>query len=207
MLFGIRSSVSPVAFARPSRIRWVHSLAAGVDTLPLDSLGQIVLTNSRGLYADALAEWVIAAMLWFAKDLRRLIDNQAAHKWEPFNIERLEGKSVGIIGFGGIGRAIGKRAEAMGMRVIASRRTSADTAAFDADYVILSVPLTRETRNLMHAARIEQMKPASVLINVSRGAVVDEAALVDAPPSQPPALGTRQRSDLAAQRRPRRRLA
>ena len=163
-----------------TRLRWIHSLAAGVDMLPLDALGETVLTNSRGLYADALGEWVIAAMLWFAKDLRRLIHNQAAHKWEPYNIQRLEGKTAGIIGFGGIGRAIGRRAEAMGMRVIATRRSSADTAAFDADYVVLSVPLTRETRNLMSAERIAQMKPSSVLINVSRGAVLDEAALVDA---------------------------
>ena len=166
--------------AGATRLRWIHSLAAGVDTLPLDALGDIVLTNSRGLYADALAEWVIAAMLWFAKDLRRLIGNQAAHKWEPFDIERLEGKTAGIIGFGGIGRAIGRRAEGMGMRVIASRRSSADMAAFNADYVVLSVPLTRETRNLMSAERIAQMKATSVLINVSRGAVVDESALVDA---------------------------
>jgi len=148
--------------------------------LPLETLGDIVLTNSRGLYADALAEWVIAAMLWFAKDLRRLITNQAAHKWEPYDIERLEGKSAGIIGFGGIGQAIGRRAEAMAMHVVASRRASKNDAAFEADYVILSVPLTRETRNLMSADRIARMKPAAVLINVSRGAVVDEAALVEA---------------------------
>ena len=163
-----------------TRLRWIHSLAAGVDTLPLDRLGNIVLTNSRGLYADALAEWVIAAMLWFAKDLRRLIASQAAHKWEPYDIERLEGKAVGIIGFGRIGRAIGKRAEAMGMRVIPSRRSSSDHAAFNADYVVLSVPLTTDTRNLMSAERIGQMQPQSVLINVSRGAIVDETALVDA---------------------------
>lgn len=163
-----------------TRLRWIHSLAAGVDTLPLDGLGQIVLTNSRGLYADALAEWVIAAMLWFAKDLRRLISNQTAHKWEPYDIERVEGKTVGIIGFGGIGKAIGRRAEAMGMHVVPSRRSAANSAAFDADHVVLSVPLTPQTRNLMSAERIAQMKPSSVLINVSRGPVVDEAALVDA---------------------------
>ena len=166
--------------AGPTRLRWIHSLAAGVDTLPLDSLGKIVLTNSRGVYADALAEWVITAMLWFARDLRRLLDNQAAHKWEPYRIERLEGKTIGIIGFGGIGRAIARRAEAMKMHVIPSRRTAPDPAAFDADFVVLSVPLTPQTRNIMSAARIAQMKPASVLVNVSRGEIVDEAALVDA---------------------------
>jgi len=163
-----------------TRLRWVHALAAGVDTLPLDSLGKITLTNSRGLYADALAEWVIAAMLWFAKDLPRVARNQAIHKWEPYTVERIEGKTVGIIGYGGIGKAIGRRAEAMGMHVVPSRRNAANDAAFQADYVVLSLPLTSETRNLMAADRIARLKPASVLINVSRGAVVDETALVHA---------------------------
>jgi phosphoglycerate dehydrogenase-like enzyme len=163
-----------------TRLRWVHALAAGVDTLPLDSLGKIILTNSRGLYADALGEWVIAAMLWFAKDLPRVARNQAAHRWEPYTVERIEGKTAGIIGYGGIGKAIGRRAEAMGMHVVPSRRNAANDAAFEADYVVLSVPLTPETRNLMSAERIARLKTSSVLINVSRGAVVDEVALVDA---------------------------
>ena len=176
------AKVIPGIAANAPRLRWIHALAAGVDTLPLAELRDtdVVLTNSRGLYADALAEWVIAAMLWFAKDLPPLVRNKAAHKWDPFNVERLEGKSAGIIGFGGIGRAIGRRADAMGMQVIASRRSGADPRAFEADYVVLSVPLTNETRGLMNPARIARMKPASVLINVSRGAVVDEDALVDA---------------------------
>jgi phosphoglycerate dehydrogenase-like enzyme len=165
-----------------TRLRWIHSLAAGIDMLPLEQLRgtTITLTNSRGLYADALAEWVIAAMLWFARDLRRLNQNQAAHKWEPYTIERLEGKTLGIIGFGGIGRAVARRAEAMRMQVVPSRRSAADVGAFETDYVVLSVPLTPETRNLMNAERIAKMKPTSVLINVSRGAIVDEPALIEA---------------------------
>ncbi|HSP35434.1 MAG TPA: D-2-hydroxyacid dehydrogenase [Thermoanaerobaculia bacterium] len=164
------------------RLRWLHALAAGVETLPFDELRDrdVVITNSRGLYADALGEWVIAAILWFAKDLPRLARSKAEHKWDPFHVERLEGKSIGIIGFGGIGRAIARRAEAMRMNMITSRRSAADPRAFEADYVVLSVPLTDETHNLMSAARIAKMKPHAVLINVSRGAVVDEEALVDA---------------------------
>src|SRR4029079_1141277 len=86
---------------RARHVRWIHTLAAGVETLPFDLLcaTEIIVTNSRGIYADALGEFAIAAMLWFAKDLRRLVENQKSRRWEPFTVERLEGKSVGIIGY------------------------------------------------------------------------------------------------------------
>jgi phosphoglycerate dehydrogenase-like enzyme len=161
-------------------LKWIHAIGAGVDTFPFDELNGITITNSRGLYADALAEFVIGAMVWFAKDFPRLLRNQAAHRWEPFVNERLEGKTIGIIGFGGTGRAIARRADALAMKIITSRRSAADPRAFDADYVVLCVPLTSETRGLMSAERIANMGPHSVLINVSRGAVVDERALVEA---------------------------
>ncbi|HEY6893548.1 MAG TPA: NAD(P)-dependent oxidoreductase, partial [Rhodanobacteraceae bacterium] len=93
-------------------VRWIHALGAGVETLPFDLLRQrpeIVVTNSKGIYADALAEFVIAAILWFAKDLRRLYKNQEAHQWEPYTVERIEGATVGVFGFGGVGRAVAKR--------------------------------------------------------------------------------------------------
>ena len=168
--------------------KWIHTLAAGVESLPFDLLrrSEIVVTNSRGLYADALGEFAIVAMLWFAKDLRRLIRNQAARQWEPFNVERLEGKTVGIIGFGGIGQAIGRRASTLGMHVISVRRQqefgdpSIDDAIADSDYVVLSTPLTPSTFRLMSRERIASMRRNAVLINVSRGQIVDETALAEA---------------------------
>ena len=104
-------------------VRWIHSLAAGVESMPFDLLRrtEVVVTNSRGLYADALGEFAVAAMLWFAKDLPRLRTNQAAHRWEPFTVERLEGKTVGVIGYGGIGQAIGRRATSLGMHVVGAQ--------------------------------------------------------------------------------------
>ena len=129
-------------------VRWVHTLAAGVETLPLDAI-DVPLTNTRGLYGDALAEFVIAAMCWFAKDLRRLDRNQSARRWEPFTVERLEGKGLGIIGYGGIGRAVGRRAEALGMKVKATRAAPIDDIISTSHYVVLSTPLTEETRGLM----------------------------------------------------------
>ena len=169
---------------RAKNVRWIHTLAAGVESLPFDAIAarNITVTNSRGLYADSLGEFVIAAMLWFAKDLRRLIDNQAKHKWEPFDVQWLQGKSVAIIGYGGIGKAIGRRAEAMGMRVLPVRSSEGDVddSIARADYVVLSTPLTPATHNLMSAQRIAKMRSSAVLINISRGPVVDERALVDA---------------------------
>jgi phosphoglycerate dehydrogenase-like enzyme len=169
-------------------VRWIHTLAAGVESLPFDLLrrSDAVVTNSRGLYADALGEFAIAAMLWFAKDLRRLVRNQDARKWEAYTVERLEGQTVAIIGYGGIGQAIGRRAAALGMNVLTARRRqeygdpTIEELIEQADYVVVSTPLTPSTRGLISRARIARMKSTAVFINVGRGATVDEEALVDA---------------------------
>ena len=169
---------------RARNAKWLHTLAAGVESLPFDELRnrRITVTNSRGLYADALGEFAVAAMLWFAKDLRRLVRNQMAKKWEPFDVEWLQGKTIAVIGYGGIGSAIGRRAQAMGMSVLPVRRSAGDIDEVipKADFVALSTPLTDTTRNLMNAARIAKMRSSAVLMNVSRGAVVDERALIEA---------------------------
>lgn len=169
-------------------VRWIHSLGAGVETLPFDLLSSrdVVVTNARGLYADALAEFVIAAMLYFAKDLRRLAVQQTARQWTPFIVDRLEGKTLGIIGYGSIGEAIGRRATALGMEIITIRRRqdfgdpTIDDVMADCDFIALSVPLTPSTHGIINAARLAKMRSNAVLINVSRGTVVDEIALIDA---------------------------
>lgn len=169
-------------------VRWIHTLAAGVESLPFDLLrrSDAVITNSRGLYADALGEFAVAAMLWFAKDLRRLLRNQDARRWEPYDVERLEGRTAGIIGYGGIGHAVGRRATALGMRVLTTRRRrelgdpTVEEVIADSDYVVMSTPLTPSTWRLMSRERIARMKPEAVFVNVGRGGTVDEEALVDA---------------------------
>lgn len=166
-------------------LKWVHSLGAGVETLPFDLLQQrdVVVTNSRGIYADALAEFVIAAMLWFAKDLRRLVTSQSRRAWEPFAVDRLEGATAGIIGYGLTGHAVARRAEAFGMRVVSLRRsggTSLDELVPASDYIVISTPLTPETSRMFDARRIAQMRRSAVLINIGRGPVVDEQALIEA---------------------------
>jgi phosphoglycerate dehydrogenase-like enzyme len=169
-------------------VQWIHTLSAGVETLPFDLLRsrEVTVTNSRGIYADALAEFVVAAMLWFSKDLRRLVTQQKAREWKPFTVDRLEGQTLAIIGYGSIGEAIGRRASALGMHLLTVRRRlelgdpTIDDVIPEADYIALSLPLTRATRGLFTAERIARMKPTAVLINVSRGTVVDESALTGA---------------------------
>lgn len=171
-----------------ANVRWMHTLAAGVEFLPFDLLRRtnVVVTNSRGLYADALGEFAIAAMLWFAKDLRRMIRNQDARRWEPYTVERLEERTVGIIGYGGVGEAVGRRAATLGMHVLPVRRRqefgepTIDEVIAQSDYLVLSTPLTPGTYRLLSRERIAAMKPTAVLINLGRGATVDEDALLDA---------------------------
>lgn len=181
-------SVLEALWPQLDRVRWIHALAAGVENLPFALLRQseVVVTNSRGIYAEALGEFAIAAMLWFAKDLRRLMRNQHERRWEPYNVQRLEGETAGIIGYGGIGRAVGRRAEALGMRVLTVRRQrelgdpSIEDVIAQARYVVMCAPLTPETSRLLSRERIAAMRPETVFINVGRGGTVDEEALIDA---------------------------
>lgn len=169
-------------------VRWIHTLAAGVESLPFDLLrrSDIVVTNSRGLYADALGEFAVAAMLWFAKDLRRLIRNQDQHRWEPFDVQRLEGQTVGIIGYGGIGHAVARRATALGMRVLTTRRRrelgdpTLEEVIAQSHYLVMCAPLTPSTYRLLSRDRFAAMSPDAVFINIGRGGTVDEDALLDA---------------------------
>jgi phosphoglycerate dehydrogenase-like enzyme len=181
-------SVLTELWADLENVRWIHTLAAGVEFLPFDLLrrSDAVVTNSRGLYADALGEFAIAAMLWFAKDLRRLVRNQDSRQWEPYDVERLAGKSVGIIGYGGIGQAVGRRATALEMRVLPIRRRqefgdpTLEEVIAESDYVVMSAPLTPATRGLLSRERIALLQPNAVFINIGRGATVDEEALLEA---------------------------
>ena len=191
-----RTALDPILAAAP-RLRWIHASAAGLDHLisPALSASRAILTNSRGVYGDALAEYVVAAMLVFVKDLTRLRDAQERHAWEPFEGERLAGKRMAIVGYGDIGQAIAARARALGVDVVGYRRrpelSAGDPlvtrlardlrdAVTGADFVVLAAPLTDDNHRFFDAEAIGWMDPRAVLINVGRGRVVDEPALVEA---------------------------
>lgn len=182
-----------------TRAKWIHSLWTGVDNVlsPEVIASPLPLTNGRGVFKVPLAEWTLGAMLHFAYGMRRMIRQQEAHRWEPFTTEELNGKTFGVIGYGEIGRAAAERAAAFGMRILAIRRRSRllhsdplvhraypvseiNTLMAESDYVLVSAPLTEETRGMVGAAQIAAMKKTGVLINVGRGAVIDEDALARA---------------------------
>lgn len=179
--------------------RWVHSRWAGIETLVFPALvdSGVVLTNGRGAFSDSLAEFTLAAVLFFAKDLGRMRRSQAQGRWDPFDPAWIKGTLLGIVGYGDIGRAVAARARSFGMRIVGLRRHPERSAGDPlpdevwplerraeligrADYVVVATPLTAETRGLVGAAEIAAMKPGAVLVNVGRGACVDEAALVEA---------------------------
>jgi phosphoglycerate dehydrogenase-like enzyme len=186
------------SLAISEKVRWVHSRAAGVDNVLFPELvdSEILLTNGSGVFSASLGEFVLAAILYFAKDLRRMVRNQTAGVWEPFDVEEIAGQKVGIFGYGDIGRAVASRVRAMNMRVLATKRhvpESADPLVERfykseerremlalCDYLVATAPLTEETRHMVSDAEFAAMKPTAIVINVGRGPVIDEAALVRA---------------------------
>jgi phosphoglycerate dehydrogenase-like enzyme len=181
-------------------VRWVHCRAAGLDDLLSSELVDhpAPLTNGSGVFSPPLGEFVLGAILYFAKDFRRLIRNQEAGVWEPFDVAEVAGQTAGIVGYGDIGRAVAMRLKAMGMNILASRRSTPAADGTDplvskyygpdklaemiprCDYVVVTAPLTAETRGMIGAREFAAMKPAAVVINVGRGAVIDEPAIIQA---------------------------
>jgi phosphoglycerate dehydrogenase-like enzyme len=195
-----RATLERVFEAAPL-VRWVHSWAAGVDWLLFPSLlaRDVVLTNTRGVYGDSLAEFALGAMLYFAKDLSRMKASQRARRWDPFDVQMLRGATLGIVGYGDIGRRVAALGASVGMKLLALRRhperSTADatrvspapemvistrTLCERSDYLVLAAPITPETRHMIGKDELDAMRPGAVLINVGRGALVDQAALVDA---------------------------
>jgi len=185
-------------FLRCKNLRWIHSKSAGLDNLIFPELvhSDVILTNGKGVFSAALGEFALAAILYFAKDIPRMRRNQAARQWAPFDVERIEGKVLGIVGYGDIGRAVATRAHAMGMRIFATRRHAPaesdplieryyspaelhDMLAL-CDYIVVAAPLTPETRHMIGDAEFAVLKPTSTVMNIGRGAVIDEDALVRA---------------------------
>jgi phosphoglycerate dehydrogenase-like enzyme len=172
-------------FPRAVKIRWAHVLSAGVDAVlsPEIRESRVPVTNGRGVFARPLSEWTIGAMLHFAYQFRRILKNQQAQRWERYEHDQLHGRTLAIVGYGSIGRAIGERASAFGMHILTAGRTAPrDLNAMLAacDYLALAAPLTPQTRGMIGAAQLALMKSTAVIVNVGRGAVVDEPGLIEA---------------------------
>jgi len=157
----------------------------------------VPLTNGRGVFRRPLAEWAVGAMLFFQYDYRRLVRQQEAGHWADFDIEELGDKVIGIVGYGEIGRAVAERAKPFGCKIFALRRKPGNSAGdplidrayapaqidqmlAQCDFVVASAPATPETRGLVGPAQIAALKPSAVVINIGRGPVIDEPALIAA---------------------------
>jgi phosphoglycerate dehydrogenase-like enzyme len=192
---GLLSAALPLS----TRAQWIHSLWTGVEGILGPEMLQhpAPLTNGRGVFRWPLADWAAAVMLHFAFDLGRVIRQQQQGVWKPFISTSLNGKTLGIVGYGEIGSATAARARVFGMKIAALRRrrelfdgdalvdeffesASLKKLLAVSDYVLVALPLTPETRGILGEAEIASMKSSSVLINVGRGPVIDESALIRA---------------------------
>jgi phosphoglycerate dehydrogenase-like enzyme len=180
-------------------VQWVHTRSAGLDNLLFPELIQspVVLTNGSGVFSQSLGEFALAAILFFAKDLRRMVRSQEAGRWEPFDITAVEGQTVGIVGYGDIGRAVAARVRPMGMQIFAVNRNGrlenldplvsriyGPSELLEmipaCDYLVVAAPLTPETQGMIGARAFAAMKPSAVVINIGRGPVIDETAMIQA---------------------------
>jgi phosphoglycerate dehydrogenase-like enzyme len=189
--------------ARSPRLKWFHQRPAGASNLLLGDLwgSEVTVTTSRGVGSTlAMAEYAIAGILHFAKNLDRAIDDRASGTFDhrAYRPLLIEGKTLCVVGAGGIGREVGRLGAALGMRVIGTRRRperdtplpqgfaalggtdDLDRCLGESDFVAICCQWTPETTNLINAARLAAMKPGTVLVNVARGEIVDETALKDA---------------------------
>jgi phosphoglycerate dehydrogenase-like enzyme len=183
-------------FRHAPRLKWVHSLGTGTDGIT-DSpyLGKhVIVTATRGIHGAPISELAFLYMLAFARDFRRIERQREARRWERYPGTLLDGKTVGILGIGAIAEGLGPRCKAFGMRVVGISRTPRPAPGFDAmftraemaraaaefDYFVLLLPLEEDSRNIVGAGVLAAMKPTAFLINLARGGVLDEAALVAA---------------------------
>jgi phosphoglycerate dehydrogenase-like enzyme len=174
-------------------VRWVHTLGTGVDRFPFEWLGDRTLTCSRGASAVPIAEWILAVMLAFEKHLPDAWIEEPPERWSMAELGSLHGKTVALVGLGGIGVAVAERVLPFGARVRALRRTSAasplpqvtcapnlEDLLASADHIVLAAPATAETRHLIDRRSLGWVKPGVHLVNISRGSLVDEEALREA---------------------------
>jgi len=182
-------------FEEPA-LRWMQGPGAGIDHPIWRSILDrgARLTNASGIHSEPIAQYIFAYVLHWERNVARHLAQQADRKWEIVRSGDLAEKTLGIVGYGGIGQAAGRIGKAFGMRVLGTRRTLIEDDMLDrfvpleslhellseSHYVVLSMPFNDETERLIGAAELEAMREDAVLINVARGGVVDEPALIEA---------------------------
>ncbi|MEZ5400934.1 MAG: D-2-hydroxyacid dehydrogenase [Bryobacteraceae bacterium] len=187
------------AFLMAPKLKWVHSMSAGVENSLFPELiaSPVPLTNARGVFSRSLAEFAILGALYFDKKVPDMRRQQVESRWVNMDVDELYGKTMGIVSYGSIGQACAKLAKAFGMTVWAQRRrpelcdgdpfvdrafgtTGLREMMAGVDFVVVCSPLTPDTRGMVGRSEIDGMKPSAVFMNIGRGPVVEEKALVEA---------------------------
>jgi phosphoglycerate dehydrogenase-like enzyme len=183
-------------FKKMPRLKWVQVMAAGVENF-IENAGQfrdIPVCRIVGAFGRYMVEYVFAYILYLSQDIGRVLQAQGEKRWDPFLVEFIHRKTIGIMGLGTIGGFVAEKAKGMGLRVIAWDMVHREIPVVDhqykadqmkeflgeADYVLLTLPATPQTTNLIGQSVFKAMKKTAYLINICRGAVVDESALVEA---------------------------
>ena len=195
--WGFSNAITKALWRAGESLRWLHWCGSGIDSLADEELfaSEVILTNSRGTVSRAMAEYTLGLIVAFAKRLPDTLRDQKQHQWVYQLNEQLLGQSVLVVGVGSIGREIGGLLGAFGLEVDGMGRSRRESDAdfrkiysvdeLDArlpyyDYVVLIVPSTSATNRLFGARQFALMKPTACLINLARGTILDEAALIDA---------------------------
>ena len=180
-------------------LKWVQSSSAGVEHLLFPQLVEspVVLTNGRGIYAEPLGEFVMFCVLFFAKDFPTMDRNRLARRWRNYEVREIQNQTLGIVGLGGTGRVVARMAKSFQMRVLATKRNVRSGAEEDlvdalipveswhellgqSDYVVNTLPVTPQSRDMFDESAFRAMKSGACFINVGRGDTVDEDALLRA---------------------------
>ena len=188
--------ISDRVLEKGARLRWIQALGTGVDGIvdrPALREG-VIVTNLRGLHGKSVSEAALAFMLALARNLPRAVRNQSLGRWERFQVTLLGGATVGIFGVGVIAEELAPRCKALGMTVIGLSSATRELPGFDEmvrrdelmnvlarlDYLVLLTPYTKETHHVIDAKVLAAMKPSAFVVNLARGGIVDEPALIDA---------------------------
>ncbi|MDR7077073.1 phosphoglycerate dehydrogenase-like enzyme [Neobacillus niacini] len=197
IIAGWKKGIEEVLLSPNSKLKWLQTWSAGVNNLPLESLESrnIIVTSANGVHAYPISETIFAFMLGLTRKIHTYVNNQQARKWHHSGMKlEMHEKTVGIIGVGTIGKEVAKISKAFGMKVLGVRHSGKQQQFVDemyttnqlneilpsCDYVVVTLPLTKETHRLFGSKQFDLMKSSAFFINIGRGEIVNEEALIHA---------------------------
>jgi D-2-hydroxyacid dehydrogenase (NADP+) len=195
VIMGLGHHIPPALIAKAKKLKWVQALTTGTETLTAPGVlpPQVLLTSTRGVHGPQMSELAFLNMIALNRNFRKMQRNQAEGKWDQWNQPILESKTIVIVGLGILAENLAERAKLFGMTVIGVSSGRGKAPHFDevhprselvklaarADFLMLLVPYSKETHHLINRDVLAAMKPTAFLINLARGGVLDEAALIE----------------------------